>query len=390
MLSVTGNYSQTPFPPIVDSGPIASNLQEGAAEEKSISNESLDKIQSASICSFNILQDKAVLQRIVSSFELADIAKVMLIEKACVEMLNDDYFWKMLGQNLNNFYKEPINTKEEFKSFLENLKKVVKKCQVNFGMICKTNKTEFSEVRNSELMCEMINTTVFFNWLISRNFEGIKTDYDNVVGRIEFYEKNTKTYHYKRFPNEKIDIRIVLVPVSVFKCFKSLEVLQLSGNIDSLPNNLDEIIPNVRILNLQGNNLTDNDLKKIAKLKHLEELNLAGNEITNLSPEFLEFIKNLKKIDLRFNNIHHSDQYLVVKQFLDNLTNEVRYTHYLTEFEIAVASFWTMVHLVVAYFAGIDISELEHFSLMVFSIISIYYLSLMGDDARRKWGHPND
>lgn len=90
-----------------------------------------------------------------------------------------------------------------------------------------------------------------------------------------------------------------------YKAFTSLRELDLSGNIGL--NQFPAITQNKKLvkLNLIGNQLTLDDLKKISS-NSLEELNLIGNKVTQVPAEIAHF-PSLKKLVLSNNQVSHID-----------------------------------------------------------------------------------
>ncbi len=90
-----------------------------------------------------------------------------------------------------------------------------------------------------------------------------------------------------------------------YKAFTSLRELDLSGNIGF--NQFPAITQNKKLvkLNLIGNQLALNDLKKI-RSSSLEELNLIGNKVTHVPAEIAHF-PSLKKLVLSNNQVSHID-----------------------------------------------------------------------------------
>ena len=84
--------------------------------------------------------------------------------------------------------------------------------------------------------------------------------------------------------------------------FLSLKYLELAGcHLTDLPENLSSLAPNLRVLNLCGNNLTD--VSSIAIMRRLERLLLHGNKLKKLSSlsSVLRTIDKLKVLDVRGN-----------------------------------------------------------------------------------------
>ncbi|KAF8251595.1 hypothetical protein K440DRAFT_595759 [Wilcoxina mikolae CBS 423.85] len=86
--------------------------------------------------------------------------------------------------------------------------------------------------------------------------------------------------------------------------FLNLQFLEMAGcHLRSLPKNIAALIPNVRVLNLNYNALSD--LRPLASLNRLVKLSCAGNRISNVRKlgQALERCRGIKWVDFRANPV---------------------------------------------------------------------------------------
>lgn len=369
IVNFTGSLNYTDYSNLsaIEACTLDEEISESSNEKKDpISDESLEKIQNTATFVF-YLKDMNILQRIAYYLDLSDINALMRTEKESEKILSEDIFWGNLAKHYINS-QEILKNKEDVKNYILDLLKTAKSTFFNdtlylleprhssindLNCMIKKNlkKIGLNDINTIEESIEIINALKLYCYLSTAISP---SDFDKYfiqeIKQIDSYKKLKALYaealnwfehsdahqrkSFKMRCSFNHDLSLTTLPISVFKYYTSLEELDLSGNITSLPNNLAELLPNLKILNLEGNRLTNENLNKIAKFKNLEDLNLVYNNISNATPEFLEFLKNLKKIDLRLNSID------IPKEISDNndikVGNKFCHKYFLNIFLISI------------------------------------------------------
>jgi hypothetical protein len=296
-------------------------------EEKSMASNELtaEKIQSAAIFSFKFLQEKGLLQKIASYLDLPEVNALMRVEQDLAEILNDDIFWETFGKNFINLYEETLKNKEDVKEFIKAIKERTRQCffesySFNFFKlltICTElkpllEKINIEDINSLQLYCEQFCTRNMFKHLRFENATHEIEELDSIEKLQEYYKFVIKwcTNNPTEIPDDIIRNNpgnssfrcLPLLPISFFRCAPSLKELRVKSDvINFLPDNIANILPNLEILDLAGNDLPDKELPKIMKFKNLKELNLACNELRNPPEEFWKFIETIEKVDLTSN-----------------------------------------------------------------------------------------
>jgi Leucine-rich repeat (LRR) protein len=82
--------------------------------------------------------------------------------------------------------------------------------------------------------------------------------------------------------------------------FYSLQYLELcSAGLEQLPARFAKYVPNLTVLDLSMNRLSD--IRPLRKLKYIQRLTLIGNQLTSLSDvtKTVKHFKKMKYLDLR-------------------------------------------------------------------------------------------
>lgn len=93
--------------------------------------------------------------------------------------------------------------------------------------------------------------------------------------------------------------------------FENLKLLNVSyDSVKSLP--FDIMAPQLKKLDLGYTNITNGDVKTIARLNQLEDLNLEGTKISGPSLKHLSTVKSLKKLNLNATGLRDVDYSLLI------------------------------------------------------------------------------